>query len=255
MFPHAELDELPPCGPEYVEYLRRTIRSTHSFAREHLRKSAIRQKRGYDAYAKARDAFQIGDYVRYYYLPLTQGNKFALPWTGPWKIVEKPTEIDYKITLVSNPEKSCVVHFDVLKPFEGDIDDLFPIEEAATVSDDSRQNATESDDVRSNPEVHEPEVDDHGEQSTANDYLDAIRELYVPWEITHHTPNRDDTDRTTAEESDDESSTESSTDDELPIAQRLRRRAKTRKVPNKMKRDLTRRKKKSSTEKSNNSTI
>ena len=117
VFPTAQNANESPCAPEYVEYLRDAIRTTHEFARKHLRKAAIVQKRGYDAHAKNQDKFVPGELVLYYYTPLTAGNKFARPWTGPWRILEKPTEVDYKIELVSNTAKTRVVHVDVLKKY------------------------------------------------------------------------------------------------------------------------------------------
>ena len=111
--------DLPACGPEYVEFIRDAIRTAHEFARDHLHQAAVRQKKGYDAHAKNNAKFEVGDLVRYYYVPLTQGNKFARPWTGPWKVLSRETEVDYKIALVSNPRKTRVIHVDVLKEYEG----------------------------------------------------------------------------------------------------------------------------------------
>jgi len=120
MYPSsADLKDAPGCHPEYVEWVKRAIQAAHSFAREHLGKAAVRQKRGYDARAKERDALPIGSLVRYYYPPLMQTSKFARPWEGPYKVLEKTTEVDYRIQSVANPTKVKVVHFDTLKPFEG----------------------------------------------------------------------------------------------------------------------------------------
>ena len=111
--------DLPACGPEYVEFIRDAIRTAHEFARDHLRQAAVRQKKGYDAHAKNCAKFEVGDLVRYYYVPLTQGNKFARPWTGPWRVLSRETEVDYRIALVSNPRKIRIIHVDVLKEYEG----------------------------------------------------------------------------------------------------------------------------------------
>ena len=120
MYPTAaETGPAPQCGPEYVEWVRRAIASAHNFARAHLEKSAIRQKRGYDAHAREQPSYQVGDKVRYYYPPLKQGNKFAKPWVGPFTVVKKVTEVDYRIQRDSRPERILVVHVDNLKPFEG----------------------------------------------------------------------------------------------------------------------------------------
>ena len=223
MFPHAEPDELPPCGHEYVEYLRQTIRSTHAFAREHLQKSAVRQKRGYDAHAKARGIYQVGDYVRYYYLPLTQGNKFARPWTGPWKIIAKPTEIDYTIELVSNTHKTRTVHFDVLKMYEGDNDDVLPHESTDTASDFETEPAVPLSDV---------DIERRNEN-----FVEAVREMYEPWNITTHDhtddhPSDDETQNTTSNSEGDDT-------DEAPIARRLRPRRVPEDARRKAPRDKT----------------
>jgi len=108
----------PPCGPEYVEYIRQVIQTSHKFARDHLHKAAVRQKKGYDAYAKDRPKFQPGDFVRYYYPPCKTTNKFARPWIGPFQVMERVTAVDYRIQLVSDPEKKRVVHIDNLKAYE-----------------------------------------------------------------------------------------------------------------------------------------
>ena len=119
MFPDVNESTTPPsCGPEYVEYIKRALQSAHSFAREHLRKAAVRQKKGYDAHARSRPSFQVGDYVRYYYPPSRTTNKFARPWVGPFVVTKKETEVTYEIKLVSNPSKIRTVHIDNLKPFE-----------------------------------------------------------------------------------------------------------------------------------------
>ena len=111
----------PRCAPEYVEWIRRAMASAYNFARAHLDKSAIRQKRGYDAHAKERPAFNEGDKVRYYYPPLKQGNKFARPWIGPFTVQKKVTDVDYRIRRDDHPDRILVTHIDNLKPYEGPI--------------------------------------------------------------------------------------------------------------------------------------
>ena len=120
MFPTAaETGPGPQCGPEYVEWMRRAIATAHEFARAHLDKAALRQKRGYDAHAKERGGFVPGDKVRYYYPPARQGNKFGKPWIGPFTVVKKVTDVDYKIRRDSDPRRVIVTHLDHLKPYEG----------------------------------------------------------------------------------------------------------------------------------------
>jgi len=124
VFPGPTSAPLPACGPEYVDYLRRAIKTAHSLAREHLQRALIRQKRGYDAHAKAQSPYKVGDLVRYYYPVVAQGNKFARPWIGPYRILEKSTEVDYKIVKVSGRGRTRVVHYDNLKPYLGDVEEI-----------------------------------------------------------------------------------------------------------------------------------
>ena len=119
IFPDPQPEQqLPSCGPEYVDFIRKAIQCAHEFARDHLQKATVRQKKGYDAHSKDRPPFQVGDHVRYYYPPSKTTNKFARPWVGPFIVLERTSTVDYKIQLVSNPAKVRVVHIDNLKPFE-----------------------------------------------------------------------------------------------------------------------------------------
>jgi hypothetical protein len=120
MFPCAKAYQGPSeCSHEYVEWVRRALASAHELARQHLGKAAIRQKRGYDVRTRVHPPFEVGDLVRYYYLPLRNVNKFALPWVGPYRITRKVGDVDYQIELVSDPGRVKVVHVDDLKPYEG----------------------------------------------------------------------------------------------------------------------------------------
>ena len=121
MYPSPTTTSQATCGPEYVEWVRQSVSSAHNFAREHLNRSAMRQKRGYDVRAKDRTPFQPGDLVRYFYPPLRIGTKFSKPWIGPYKVLERSTEIDYKIIDLRS-RKTKVVHYDHLKPYEGQPD-------------------------------------------------------------------------------------------------------------------------------------
>lgn len=143
LFPGPVGAPLPACGPEYVDLLRRTIGTAHDLARAHLGKALIRQKRGYDAHAKSQAPFVVGDLVRYYYPVVAQCNKFARPWIGPFRVIEKSTEVDYKIAPVSGRGKTRVVHYDNLKPYIGDGDEVTDVVELPPLRDHSV--ASESD--------------------------------------------------------------------------------------------------------------
>ena len=126
-----------------MDFLRRALESAHDLAREHLQKALVRQKRGYDAHAKQQSPYKPGDLVRYYYPVVAQCNKFARPWIGPFRIVEKTTEVDYKIEPVSGKGRTRVVHFDNLKPFLGDRDDIGDEPDLPPVRDPSASSESE----------------------------------------------------------------------------------------------------------------
>ena len=47
-------------------------------------------------------------------------HKFACPWIGPYKVLNKVTEVDYRIQRLSRKPDTRVVHVDHLKPYEKD---------------------------------------------------------------------------------------------------------------------------------------
>ena len=165
VYPTPEVGYQASCGTDYVEFLRRAIRAAHDFARDHMRKAAIRQKRGYDAHTRDAPAYDKGHLVRWYYPPLRQGNKFGLPWTGPWRIVSRPTDVDYKIKLVANPRKTRVVHHDVLKPYEGG-----DVAEATNAAISATETASSATDVTAPA------------QDPRDALLENLREMLSPWD-------------------------------------------------------------------------
>ena len=170
-----------------------------------LKKTAIRQKRNYDARARDRPPFDVGDLVRYYYTPVRQQNKFARPWTGPWLVVARPTLVDYEITLVSNPKKKRTVHMDQLKPFEG-----YP--ESSTDDDvPSQKQNTDNDVVHHSPPRSDTNVSDNP--------LDDLADLFNPRKGRLDTSSCD---------SDHSDKIDSSSDDVVPSSPRRRRKLRPR---------------------------
>ena len=240
VFPHQDDPIEIPCGIEYVDFIRNAIKTTHEYAREHLRKSAIRQKRGYDAHAKHRPEFAVGEHVRYYYRPLTAGNKFARPWTGPWTILRQLTEVDYKIGKVSNPHKQRVVHIDNLKPYEGDIDDptfTMSSTDSESIPDVGTTRSVEKEDGKTSSEPAESESSRSSEPSRqarrkkrvrkqtdkttrprsrtkSRTRTDDVTRRYHPWSITE------------PPHSDNESQKDSSDNENQTLPRRTRRKTR-----------------------------
>ena len=168
VYPSPDRAEDFSCSPEYVEFLRRAVRTAHEFARTHLHKAVIRQKRGYDAHARDAPKYKPGQLVRWYYPPIKQGNKFGLPWSGPWRVIESVTPVDYKIEKVSSPAVTKVVHFDVLKPFE--------LPDLPETVDTALSNADKTDSDKSDHE--------NGRQGV----MDCLSEHLAPWDRINSNP-------------------------------------------------------------------
>ena len=116
-------------GSEYVEFLKQTISETHTIARKNLQQSALRQARNYDVRARSKPEFKPGDLVRYYYVREKAGNKFHRCFIGPYRVVSRESDMNYKICgklKDSGREDTRVVHADHLIRFEPDRSVLFP---------------------------------------------------------------------------------------------------------------------------------
>ncbi|XP_019853364.1 PREDICTED: uncharacterized protein LOC109582819 [Amphimedon queenslandica] len=61
--------------------------------------------------------FNPGDRVWLYstVIPKDGHRKLHYPWTGPYLILERLSDVNYKIQSVSNPPRIVIVHFDRLK--------------------------------------------------------------------------------------------------------------------------------------------
>ena len=105
----------------YVMKLRENLEEIHSIARDSLGQAAKRQKQQYDKSVK-RMEYNDGDLVRRYQPRIQKGVKKKLSrlWTGPWVIVEKLTDVLYKIKHSQN-SPSVIVHADNLKLYKGEI--------------------------------------------------------------------------------------------------------------------------------------
>ena len=130
VYPPVNFDQIPcSTGAEYVEFLRNSISETRNMARRHLERTALRQKRNYDVRAKNKPEFKPGDLVRYYYVREKAGNKFHRCFVGPYVIISRESDMNYKICgklKDSGREDIRIVHADHLISFETDRSKLFP---------------------------------------------------------------------------------------------------------------------------------
>ena len=106
----------PTCSVEYIEWFTQVISRTFDFAFANLGQAASRQKKNYDKGLKPR-SFKESDFVWRWYPPIAR-TKLGLGWTGPYKVIQKLSDVTYKIQKDSK-SSLIVVHVDHLKPYEG----------------------------------------------------------------------------------------------------------------------------------------
>ena len=103
------------CHSEYVQYVKRTLEISYETAREKLNLSHERQKDYYDRRTHG-ERFKAGDSV-WLWSPVAQKGvapKFHEPWTGPFKVTKRLSDVTYEILDMARKSKK-VVHFDRLK--------------------------------------------------------------------------------------------------------------------------------------------
>ncbi len=103
------------CPNEYVEWLCASIRDVHAVARAYLKKSAKRQKRGYDE-ASRTVKFQCGDWVWLIYPSISSG-KLCNRNKDPGLVFAKTGPVTQRFA-GAEPE---LVYVDKLLPFQADI--------------------------------------------------------------------------------------------------------------------------------------
>lgn len=104
------------CPIEYVSWVQSAMKTAFEFVHGKLGEAATRQKMYYDQGSKERK-FGEGDFVWRWYPPAVN-NKLGQGWTGPYKVLARLTDINYKIqrSILSKP---ITVHIDHLKPYQG----------------------------------------------------------------------------------------------------------------------------------------
>ena len=82
----------------FVEGLRDVLRNVHEYAREYMVEASEKQKRGYD-HRTNYNSYNAGDSVFLFGTIRKKGicPKFESLWTGPWVILEKVSDLIYKI--------------------------------------------------------------------------------------------------------------------------------------------------------------
>jgi RNase H-like domain found in reverse transcriptase/Integrase zinc binding domain/Reverse transcriptase (RNA-dependent DNA polymerase)/Integrase core domain len=108
-------DDFEPVGVPYDTFddLQTKLSEAYTLVRERLAANQHKQKSYYDRNKKTRNLNQ-GDLVFLYdpTIAKTKGSKFRKPWKGPFEILEKYSDLTYRLQL---PGKQVVVHGNRLK--------------------------------------------------------------------------------------------------------------------------------------------
>ena len=132
---------------DFTIWLNEQFREANMNARETL---GYRQGRQKDLYQKNvfGEELKPGEKVRLFAPQKAKSRKIFLPWIGPYNIIEKTSEVNYKITKDTNSKKWQIVHHNRLKPVKKE-DELPRMETRFSHQENwaSRQNTYD-------PEVH-----------------------------------------------------------------------------------------------------
>ena len=101
---------------EYALQLRNTLQEAYDRTREHMGAKQEVQKQLYDRKVHS-EPFKVGDIV-WLHSPVIkrgQSKKLHHPWTGPYTVVKRLSDITYRIAHPTSKRQHQVVHFDRLK--------------------------------------------------------------------------------------------------------------------------------------------
>ena len=105
----------------FAEDLSRLFREAHASARE---SPGVNQRRQRDQYHKKvyGKPYEKQDKVWVYSKHKAKSRKFFLPWEGPYVVLERTSEVNYKVAKPSQMAKWRTLQYNMLKPYleEGD---------------------------------------------------------------------------------------------------------------------------------------
>lgn len=107
---------------DYAETLAKDMKHVFKTARRRLQAARQAQKDTFDQKARNNFPFQTSELVWLHQPKVEKGDvyKFHSPWRGPFTVLEKVNEVNYKVRLFDGSGPAKVVHRNNLKPFRGD---------------------------------------------------------------------------------------------------------------------------------------
>ena len=102
--------------PSFVNKLHTSLHSAYAAVRAHIAASHQRNKTRYDKHGFF-SPYAIGDLVWLHVPAVKPGRtkKFASQWRGPYTVIDKLSDANFRIQLVGSSAKSLVVHHNRMK--------------------------------------------------------------------------------------------------------------------------------------------
>jgi len=137
---------------QYALDLRDRLETAYHHTRSHLLLQQRRQKLLYDRRATGA-AYKVNDLVWLYNPAVPRGHsrKLHRPWQGPYEVVKIISSVLYRIRLVKAPRRRVVVHYDRLKPYQGQLNKGATTEQPQTMATPAPTIPLQSDPVDDEP--------------------------------------------------------------------------------------------------------
>ena len=93
--------------PQFIQDLHKQLTSSYAIAKQQCQAQHMQQKCMYDSNGSS-EPFQVGDRVWLYTPVVKHGHtrKSALFWKGPYTVIDKPSEVTYKVQLIGGTQTS-----------------------------------------------------------------------------------------------------------------------------------------------------
>ncbi len=111
-----------PSPSHYVTELRSLLSSAYQGVRKNMDTAHCRQKELYDKRVHGKP-YAVGEFVWLHnpHVPPGQSKKLYCPWSGPYIVTSRLSDVTYRIRNVYRNSMEQVVHFDRLKPCPVDV--------------------------------------------------------------------------------------------------------------------------------------
>ena len=117
MYGTPETETMPPS--QYAMTLKASPGEAYARVRERTARQLERQKELYNRRIHG-NPFKVGDHVWVLFpqVPRGKSRKLYRPWSGPFIVVKKLSDVTYRVQETNNRCRRMIVHFNRLKPYQ-----------------------------------------------------------------------------------------------------------------------------------------